>query len=299
MADHDSAYCATQPDAPRSANRPTITSGTIHNGTPPAWKPWSSSGFISQGSTGSVAEPTSEPAIATANPARALGEVRRDAGDALLEGLHEGVDGTGRVGGDRLSAARLPTIGLLMPSPQDTVNLSVILITCNESRNVLACLQSVAFADEWIVVDSGSSDDTREIAVAFGARVVQTDRLARLRRAEESCPGAGPRSLGAEHRCRRACQRRTRGADSCASSSGAAAAPAGYELSRLSSFCGQWMRHGDWYPDRVLRLFRREAGRFSDDLVHERLRVHGEVRAPARATCCTTRCRAWTTRWRR
>ena len=49
-----------------------ITSGTIHNGTPPAWKPWSSSGFISQGSTGSVAEPTSEPAIATANPARAL-----------------------------------------------------------------------------------------------------------------------------------------------------------------------------------------------------------------------------------
>ena len=55
------------------------------------------------------------------------------------------------------------------------------------------------------------------------------------------------------------------------------AQPLGYELSRLSSFCGQWMRHGDWYPDRVLRLFRRDAGRFSDDMVHERLIVDGLV----------------------
>ena len=55
-----------------------------------------------------------------------------------------------------------------------------------------------------------------------------------------------------------------------------ASAP-GYELSRLSSFCGQWMRHGDWYPDRVLRLFRRDAGRFSDDQVHEHVMVNGPV----------------------
>ena len=52
---------------------------------------------------------------------------------------------------------------------------------------------------------------------------------------------------------------------------------AGHEAARLSSFCGQWMRHGDWHPDRVLRLFRREAGRFSDDRVHERLIVEGRV----------------------
>ena len=48
-----------------------------------------------------------------------------------------------------------------------------------------------------------------------------------------------------------------------------------YRLSRLSSFCGQWIRHGDWYPDRVTRLFRREAGRFTEDRVHERLDVNG------------------------
>ena len=62
-----------------------------------------------------------------------------------------------------------------MPSPQDSINLSVVLITRNESRHVLACLQSVAFADEWLVVDAASEDDTREIAEAFGARVVRTD----------------------------------------------------------------------------------------------------------------------------
>jgi len=163
-----------------------------------------------------------------------------------------------------------------MPSPQAAVDLSVILITHNESRNVLACLQSVAFADEWIVVDSGSSDDTRDIAAGFGARVVQTP----------DWPGFGPQksralalargrwvlSIDADERVSAELATRIR-----AVVAQAQPAAAGYELSRLSSFCGQWMRHGDWYPDRVLRLFRREAGRFSDDLVHERLLVQGEV----------------------
>jgi hypothetical protein len=58
---------------------------------------------------------------------------------------------------------------------------------------------------------------------------------------------------------------------------GDAAPCRGYELSRLSTFCGQTMRHGDWYPDRVLRLFRRDGARFSDDLVHERLLLDGPV----------------------
>ncbi len=163
-----------------------------------------------------------------------------------------------------------------MPVSPDAVKLSVILITHNESRNVLACLQSVAFADEWIVVDSGSSDDTRDLAAAFGAQVVQTN----------DWPGFGPQknralalarggwvlSIDADERVDPELAAQIR-----AVVAQAPAVPAAYELSRLSSFCGQWMRHGDWYPDRVLRLFRRGAGRFSDDLVHERVRVHGVV----------------------
>lgn len=165
-----------------------------------------------------------------------------------------------------------------MPSPHAAaIDLSVILITHDESRHVLACLQSVAFADEWIVVDSGSRDDTRELAAGFGAQVVQT----------ADWPGFGPQKNRALDLARGrwvlsidADERVTPGLASeirAVVAGPASASAVGYELSRLSSFCGQWMRHGDWYPDRVLRLFRREAGRFSDDLVHEHLAVQGKV----------------------
>ncbi|HEX3138572.1 MAG TPA: glycosyltransferase family 2 protein [Rhizobacter sp.] len=153
--------------------------------------------------------------------------------------------------------------------------LSVILITRNESRNIAACLKSVAFADEWVVLDSGSSDGTREIAEALGARVVKTD----------DWPGFGVqknRALGlARGRWVLSIDADERVSDELAARIQAAIknpqAADGYELSRISRFCGQWMRHGDWYPDRVLRLFQREKGRFTDDLVHERLEVSGRV----------------------
>ena len=64
---------------------------------------------------------------------------------------------------------------------------------------------------------------------------------------------------------------------SAPSDSASRPAPVAYELSRLSQFCGRWIRHGDWYPDRVVRLFRRDRARFSDDLVHERVIVDGPV----------------------
>ena len=163
-----------------------------------------------------------------------------------------------------------------MPSPQDSVNLSVVLITRNESRHVLACLQSVAFADEWIVVDAASADDTREIAEAFGARVVRTDDWpgfgAQKNRALALARGRWVLSIDADERVSPELAAAIR-----AAVTRAVGGASGYELERLSSFCGQWMRHGDWYPDRVLRLFRRDAGRFSDDLVHESVRVNGPV----------------------
>lgn len=159
-----------------------------------------------------------------------------------------------------------------MPAP----TLSVILITKNESANIGACLASVAFADEWIVVDSGSSDDTREQAVRLGATVIRTDDWpgfgAQKQRALDHAQGRWVLAIDADERVspelaasvRRAVAETGEG-------------PVAYELSRLSSFCGQWIRHGDWYPDRVLRLFRRGAARFSSDRVHERIVAQGEV----------------------
>lgn len=161
-----------------------------------------------------------------------------------------------------------------MPTP---LRLSVILITRNEAHNVADCLRSVAFADEWIVVDSGSTDGTQAIATGLGAMVVNTSDWpgfgAQKNRALSQARGEWVLSIDADERVDATLATQIR----AIVDSAPADAPRGYELSRLSSFCGQWMRHGDWYPDRVLRLFRREAGRFSGDLVHERLLVDGPI----------------------
>jgi glycosyltransferase involved in cell wall biosynthesis len=154
-------------------------------------------------------------------------------------------------------------------------HLSVILITHNEAGNIAACLASVAFADEWIVVDAGSTDATAEIARALGAQVVVASDWpgfgAQKNRALALATGRWVFSIDADERVTPELAASIR---RCVAGE---PAEAGFDLSRLSNFCGQWMRHGDWYPDRVLRLFRREAGRFSDDRVHERLIVEGRI----------------------
>lgn len=151
------------------------------------------------------------------------------------------------------------------------MTLSVIIITKNEEANLQACLESVRFADQWVVVDNASTDSTRAIASAFGAEVMQT----------ETWPGFGPQknlalglathewvlSLDADERVTpelaaeiaRQLHRPTADA---------------FEIPRLTQFCGQWIHHCGWTPDPVLRLFRRGKARFSDDLVHERVVLH-------------------------
>jgi len=156
-----------------------------------------------------------------------------------------------------------------------TPRLSVILITHNEAGNIAACLDSVAFADEWIVVDAGSTDGTADIARSKGANVVVAPDWrgfgAQKNRALALATGSFVFSIDADERVTPELAASIRQAVSGESTA------AGYELSRLSNFCGQWMHHGDWYPDRVLRLFKREAGSFSNDLVHERLIVAGRI----------------------
>lgn len=168
-------------------------------------------------------------------------------------------------------------------------DLSVIIITKNEAHNIEGCLASVAFADERIVVDACSSDATAEIARRLGAQVHVTPDWpgfgVQKGRALALATGRWVLSLDADERVgpqlaesiRAVIAADTSGQGSDAVSAPSSATLAGYELERLSSFCGQWMRHGDWYPDRVLRLFRRGRGRFTEDLVHERVVVDGPV----------------------
>lgn len=160
--------------------------------------------------------------------------------------------------------------------------LSVIIITLNEAANIEACLQSVSFADEVLVLDSGSTDRTVELARALGAVVHVTS----------DWPGFGPQknralalarypwvlSLDADERVPPALGQQIR---AVLADQGANAA---YEIPRLTQFCGRWIRHCGWTPDHVLRLFRRDGACFSDDLVHERVLlkqgVAGRLTAP-------------------
>ena len=153
--------------------------------------------------------------------------------------------------------------------------LSVIVITKNEESNIEACLESIAFADEVIVVDSGSVDSTVELAKNLGAKVVET----------ENWPGFGPQknralafatgdwvlSIDADERVSAAL------ADEIQSVL-ASQSDTAFEIPRLTQFCGRWIRHCGWTPDHVLRLFRRCSAKFSNDLVHERVVLEPNVK---------------------
>ena len=147
-------------------------------------------------------------------------------------------------------------------------SLSVVVIVKNEARNIGVCLRSVAFADEIVVLDSGSTDGTPQIARSLGASVtidsdwqgfgVQKNRALAL----ATCDWV--LSIDADERVSRELQSAIRHA---------IGAPAFdvYCFPRSSSYCGQFMRRSGWYPDYVTRLFRRGSARFSDDLVHEKV----------------------------
>ena len=150
--------------------------------------------------------------------------------------------------------------------------LSVVLITRNEIHNIGACLRSVAFADEVIVVDSGSTDGTVEAARAAGAHVdVRADWPGfgpQKNRALELASGDWVFSIDADEQVTPELERGLREA----MHSGKYDA---YFVNRRSNYCGQYMAHSGWYPDRVVRLFRRGRARFSQDIVHERVVCEG------------------------
>ena len=165
--------------------------------------------------------------------------------------------------------------GLSSESPE-APGLSVVVITLDEEAKIAQCLASVSFADEVIVLDSGSRDRTVELALAAGARVERS----------AGWPGFGPQknralafatrrwvfSIDADERVtpelREEILSVVRSPDAGADA---------WDMPRRSSYCGQYMAHSGWYPDRVTRLFRRGRARFSDDVVHERLLTDATV----------------------
>jgi len=151
------------------------------------------------------------------------------------------------------------------------MKLSVIIITKNEAHCISGCLRSVAFADEVIVLDSGSTDGTVDICRELGAHVEVTDWPGfgpQKNRALDMVTGDWVLSVDADETVCEALREeilRTVVTGDCDV----------YAIPRLSSYLGRPMRHSGWWPDHVVRLFRRGSARFSPDLVHERLVFSG------------------------
>jgi glycosyltransferase involved in cell wall biosynthesis len=145
--------------------------------------------------------------------------------------------------------------------------LSVVLITRNAANVVEPCLESVAFADEIVVVDSASGDGTGEIAARHGARIVQKEWLGFGRQkqfAVEQARNDWVLCLDADERV---------SPELAASIQAALRAPVSpvYRMARRNRFLGRWLAHGEGYPDWSPRLFNRMNARWSDDLVHEKV----------------------------
>jgi glycosyltransferase involved in cell wall biosynthesis len=157
---------------------------------------------------------------------------------------------------------------------QAPAGLSACVIAKDEADRIGACLDSLAFCDEILVVDSHSSDATREIAAARGARVIERDWPGHVAQKEFAiraarhdwvlCVDADERispELAPEIR-------RLREAGF--------PGPPGWRLPRLSWYLGRPIRHGTWYPDPQLRLFDRRRGRWAGRDPHDRVELDGE-----------------------
>ena len=152
--------------------------------------------------------------------------------------------------------------------------VSVTIIAWNEEDRLKACLESVGWADEIIVIDAESTDKTVQVAREF------TDKIwvrpwpgfaAQKNFALELAEGEWILSLDADERVTPALRSRI---DAIVRADGPAD---GYAIPRRNLFWGAWVRHGGLYPDYQPRLFRRGAGRFVDSAVHESVMVAGRV----------------------
>ena len=152
--------------------------------------------------------------------------------------------------------------------------VSVTIVAHNEAERIGACVDSVTWADEVIVVDAGSTDDTREICRTRGALVIQhpwEGYAAQKNFALSKASHSWILSLDADE-C--VSPELTEEIISVLSDD----APAeGYRMPRKNIFFGRWLRHGDLWPDYQIRLFRRGAGAFNERSVHESVVVEGRV----------------------
>lgn len=154
------------------------------------------------------------------------------------------------------------------------MRISATIVTLNEERNIARAIESLRCVDEILVVDSGSTDSTRELALRLGARVIEEPwrgYAGQKNFASQSASFDWILSLDADEALseeleaeilvlKRDGPRRD-----------------GYAMPRLAQYLGRWIRHGGWYPDRKVRLFHRAKAEWVGEYVHESVRVTGSI----------------------
>jgi glycosyltransferase involved in cell wall biosynthesis len=154
--------------------------------------------------------------------------------------------------------------------------LSATIVTLNEAPHIERAIRSVAFADEVVVVDSGSTDGTQAIAGGLGARVIEQPWLGYAGQknfAAEQAENEWILSIDADEEVSPALAREI-GALMQAGPQASA-----YHFARLARYLGGWIRHSGWYPDRKVRLYDRRRGKWAGDYVHESVRIDGVTAA--------------------
>ncbi|MHC5010181.1 MAG: glycosyltransferase family 2 protein [Planctomycetota bacterium] len=158
------------------------------------------------------------------------------------------------------------------------MKITACIITKNEADRVRPCLESVAFCDEVIVVDSGSTDGTPDICRAAGARVIETSWpgwIAQKNRAAGEAAHDWILSVDADERVDDVLREEIEKLRS--ESTGEGAGPAAYEVNRRTRFLGRWLRYGGTYPEWRTRLYDRRRARWGHTEPHERIEVDGEA----------------------
>ncbi len=157
----------------------------------------------------------------------------------------------------------------------EKIPLAVAIITKNEEENIRPCLRSITFASQVVLVDSGSTDATLAIAEEFGCEIYS-----------EEWRGFGPQKQSAIEKCRLpwilvldADERIPPDTADIIKKivTDSNVKEAGFSFPRKNYFQDRWIKHAGWWPDRVIRLFRKESGRITSAKVHESVEVTGIV----------------------
>ncbi len=150
------------------------------------------------------------------------------------------------------------------------IKLSVVIITLNEEKNIARCLDSVrSIADEIVVVDSCSTDNTKAICIEKGVTFIERNFenfVAQKNLATQAATYDFVLSMDAdEELSEKLIQEIQRIKQNPLAD--------GYEFNRLNNYCGKWIRHGGWYPDKKLRLYNRNKGKWGGIKIHEKIEM--------------------------